>query len=611
MRRLYLILLGFMLLASGGAAAQAPQGAPARNSQDSNGKSNPAGTGSGTMGSAAGNAAGDGATNAATSKAKPEMQAQTAGAAAGSGNAALEALGRFARRFGLDRQKSAHLFVIDFSGSMLWPPAKGAKGPAPKPRKGQPPAPTRWDVLLGALPTLLDAIPEGDWVWVIGFHEKVVEDSAWVFSAWQGAKSRDFLIQSLRTQKDFGNWTNVGLALRRAKEILKNAGPRIQNVYLLTDGLHDVPETDEFFDRKSKAWTSLAADWEGLFRDASRTLLFSMYGLFDVADFRDVRSVIPKVKFLAFSGAGDLNLVFREQVDTALSNRVAAFLEREREKGTVRLQIPDVRLDYTKGEKRFTLVLESAFSTLPVQGRIRLETVKKPEDPEFGMQLETDSFRLEPGQKMEVGIRVQARVPSATFFAHKTEEVAFAVTVSDLVLEPEADFNAAGLASLRSVPNAPAAAQGRLILEMHYGRWPHYYKTIAMALAILLALLVLYAIWRMRPRRVRGHLEWLTKPAQWPHGEKTPFEGRGSARVGSASTCQARLEAFPALFLAIHDRPAGIFGRRIVMEVGCSGISRNGSTLSSGRAYPVASSAIYEYEDAQGRKIEFKIVLRK
>jgi len=527
-------------------------------------------------------------------------------------NPSLAALNRFAARFGLDRQKSAHLFVIDFSGSMLWPPVRGARGPAPKTRRNQPPAPTRWDVLLGALPTLLDAIPAGDWVWVIGFHEKMVEDSAWVFSAWEGAKSRDFLIRSLRAQQDFGNWTNVGLALRRAKEILKNAEPRIQNVYLLTDGMHDVPETDEFHDRAGAAWKNLAADWDGLFRDNFRTLLFSMYGLFDVADFRDVKSVIPKLKFLAFSGAGDLNLVFREQVDTALANRVSAFLERERDRGRIQVELEPADLLYSRGQNRFTFRLASTFSTLPARGKIALEILQKPEDPAFGLQLETDSFLLEPGRKTEVGVKVQAGVPSAWFHARKTERAAFRIVISDVQLEPGADFDTAGLASLRTAPNAAAAANGTLHLQIEYGRWPLFYKTLALALAILLALTALYLAWRLRPRRIRGHIEWVTHPNRdWKHGDITAFDGKASVRLGAGSGCHVRLEGFPSLFVIIHNRPRGLFGRQLVMEAGCLGLSRNERPFSIGRKEIIASSAIYEYQDSLGNKIEFKIILTK
>lgn len=464
-------------------------------------------------------------------------------------------LDRLASALEVDKQHADHVILLDMSGSMRWEARPGSRRTAPVGQR-------RIDLILSAMPALLDAIPAEDHVAVIGFHEGLVESPSFLVNHWRGVASRTPLLEAVGARLEFGQRTDLGRALEGARQhLVRPDANRIQFVYLLTDGEHDAPDSSPYRTPDAPAWDQAARTWAGLVRSDDHVIETYLFGLFDVRNAGPVARVLPALQFLAFQTADDLRTYLVKLMGEAMHRRVAAALRKEAAAGdwSIAVDADRVRLD-GDGKAAFPVQVSVSFPHMGVVGRLEVaaSSAVLPDGNEVRV-LPVELARTEPAegpQTLSVPLEADTLKPDWTSFGSCQEtRVPFRVSWAEAGWHPKADFESAGLAELW--PLQLGSREGAVTVEQC--RRGLLWVPIAAGFLVL-AGLVLLAI-RYRPRRIVVEVEGGSRYS----GFATSVE------VGSGSGCQVHVSGFPARALTITRRRYCLssYPRMRVEDTGC------------------------------------------
>ena len=489
-------------------------------------------------------------------------------------------LARLAARLEVDRQRADHVLVVDMSGSMQWEARPGSR------RKASPGA-RRMDVLLEALPALLEGIAPGDHVVVVGFHETLVEDPALVVDRWDGEESLRHLLSALRSRIRFGPATDLGLALEAAmKHVARPDGNPIQFVYFLTDGEHDAPHGSPYRDPDSPAWSRSASIWEGLFRSEDRLLGVYLFGLFDVRDSGPLARVLPRLNFLTFRSGADFRSYLATLTGDALRHRVAMASRREAAKADWTASISEEPVPLAgDGTAEVELALEVTIPHLDFSGRLEVAEASAvfPEGGEIRIPATAWDFTDGFGKTrtLTVAVRGPARTTDWWSFGrcHETT-LNLDLSWSALGWEPRGDFESTGLADVRPFHLTGRKASATI---RHCTRGLLWVPILIAALLLSSGVLLFL---RYRPRTLNVSVSG---------GPRY----RGTARkvtVGSAPSCTLVVPGFPPRAFQILRERAGL-GSRFRLKVEASGCKVNGRPVSQGLELDASPSQTLEAGD--------------
>jgi hypothetical protein len=499
---------------------------------------------------------------------------------------------------GLDLLPADHVILIDLSGSMRWEPIPGSQRNA---REGS----QRLDIVLEALPDLLRAIPEGDYIRVLGFHDSVVgaEVNELVRDNWVGTESATLeYMAAIRRNLRIGNDTDFGLALDEAlSKLTRDPHNPLQYVYLLTDGENDPPDNSIYsgsFD-SSESWRSLNANWDGLFAsvgpDSTRerqVLKVFLFGLFDVSSAGVLGQVFSiengELKVLLFSNPQDLQAYFSEIRSNIRHEFVRARLEQLRRSGA--WVVSDTINESIEPPCTIFVSITSSFYRLETRGNLSLSIDSM---PGLSYRLLDSALTIPPGGSDSARISIGYSPLNKGFFSlQRSVSIPVHMTLSfmDAQLEPIQLLDAAGFRDISRFQIQ--SYEKSFTIAYTEGTLPRW----TLVVPVLLLLLAAYFMYRFLPRSISGRLLWRDLPSgEQDPGEKL-FRGKGSIRIDSSTDSAVRNTLLPARFIELHSKPRGLFGRGIELEVHAHGITMNGKRIPCGSGAPLKRTCTIQYE---------------
>jgi len=477
-------------------------------------------------------------------------------AASSAAAAQHSSLARLSSLLDAEKLRADHVILVDLSGSMAWKAERGAK-------KKASPGQSRLDTLLRALPALLNGIPRGDYVAVLGFHGDLIEDPSLLIKDWQGPSSTAGLVAALKKRLTLGRDTDLGRALEGAKKHIERPGANpLQFVYFLTDGQQDASKESPYAAKDAPAWTAAAKDWQGLRR--SHNIYVYLFGLYDVAEAGVLARVLPELNFLSFQGTGDLNAFFTTEMDHLQARRIGLLLDQERRQGTLVAHAVGDAVDLSDGSGEVTLELGSSYPHLPVSGMLETRAGSGPDGLVVTATPLDRRVSISSKGTSQALLRLEAAPAQAKWFSLRTctpARLPVQLGVTDAVLQPEADIDSVGLASHKTAAIEPFAIV--VPISRCQGFWPVWMLSVPLSFLLIGAALTC----RLWPRKVSVTVQWLDVPTGQDQRGDEIISKASAIRIGSDSACQVRADFLPPVVAILRKRPVGLWGSRIELTI--------------------------------------------
>ncbi|MCC6159411.1 MAG: VWA domain-containing protein [Deltaproteobacteria bacterium] len=486
------------------------------------------------------------------------------------------ALANLAGRLGADRFHADHIVVIDLSGSMLWECVKGSKKRASV-------GPTRFDSVLRALPSLLNAIPPGDYVEVIGFRHDSVSDPSLLVANWTGAESTGRLIAAVRERLrvDPKNMTNLGIAQSAAKAVAaRPTHNEIQFLYFLTDGTHEPgPSDGGYASSASPLWQQDIEDWRHLWASDSHRLSAYLFGLYDVTDAGELGKTFDHLQFLTFADPASLNGYFENNMANALRLRVEVLLDREAAAGGVDVVWPTETFELRDGAGEVPVTLRSRFANLPIRVTPAFSWTAEGDAPAVE-PVALPPVVLEPGAETALTVPIRAAIAKESGWRREmTARWNAAATLTPAVWEPEAEFDSAGVGS-RKIRDLPESKE---MIEARYrvGRWGPWHIAALAAIVLAAAGLGLASI----PRTIDVTVTFVRVPEGAARPVERRLSRRGTLRIGG-SDGDIRDPLLPRTVGTLQIRPWIKGGGGVELTVDAHDLRVNGKNAAAGTRWP-------------------------
>lgn len=489
------------------------------------------------------------------------------------------ALANLAARLGADRVHADHVIVIDLSGSMLYECAKGSKKKASA-------GATRFDSVLRALPSLLNAIPAGDYVEVIGFRHDTVSDPSLLVADWKGAESAGRLLAAVRERLrvDPKNMTNLGIAQSAAKAVAaRPTHNEIQFLYFLTDGTHEPgPQDGGYANSASPVWQQDIEDWRHLWSSGSHRLSAYLFGLYDVPDAGELGKTFDRLQFLAFADPASLNEYFANNMANALRLRVEVLLEREAAVGGVDFTVPSEAIELAGGEGEAKVSIRSRFAHLPIRFTPTFTFVSDDPAASAAEPVELPEMTLEPGAEAVLDVPVRAAVPVESGWRREmTASWSMTTNARGAVWEPEADFDNAGVGRFKN--RELAASAGTIGARYTVGKYGPIHVAILAAIVFAAVGLVLASL----PRAIDVTVTYVRVPDGATKPPAVTVRRRGELRIGGADG-DVKGELIPWSLGTIRIRPWIRGGGGATLSIEAADVRVNGRNAAVGSEWPVA-----------------------
>jgi hypothetical protein len=470
-----------------------------------------------------------------------------------------------------EKLRADHIILVDLSGSMAWRAERGSK-------KRASPGQSRLDTLLQALPALLNAIPRGDYVVVLGFHGDVIEDPSMLVSEWRGPDSVTSLVDALKKRLSLGRDTDLGRALEGAKKHVERPGGNpLQFVYFLTDGQHDAPKTSPYAAEDAPAWEAAKKDWAGLHR--SHNIYVYLFGLYDVAKAGVLAQVLPGLNFLSFQGAGDLKTFFSTEMAHLQNNRIGLLLDKERRAGALSASLTDERIDLGSGRAVVNLDISSTYPHLAVSGALDVKAGAGPEGLVVAATGLDKRFYVPSKGARQLTVQLEAAPTEASFLSLKscmTGQLPLTISPSGSALEPGADIEGVGLASHRSTSVDPFSVA--IPISRCEGFWPRWVLMLPLAL-LLLAAAIICRLW---PRKVSASVEWLDVPRGQAQPSNQTLRKLREIRIGSDPGCAVQASFLPPVLAIVRRKPVWVWGGQTFLSIRAPGVEVSGRPCDPG-----------------------------
>ena len=504
-------------------------------------------------------------------------------------------------KLGLDSVPADHIIVVDLSGSMNWAPVPGSRTRA---RSGA----RRYDFVLNALPDLLNAIPEGHYIQILGFHDDAVgEDNPQLLRANWGASSADIsgLMSDIRSNLNIGNDTDIGKALEAVHRVITRANHnRLQYVYMFTDGEHDPPAGSRFLSN-SDGWSELSANWQGLFNtcgteNSDRNVLkIFMFGLFDVESAgvlatEGIATNQDQIQFLSFTDPQTLEASFSQTISNTRNSVVQASLETESRCGGWSISI-DLPEGIYPPCTLFTTV-QSNFEHLESEGSLRISSTG---DSRLTCILLTTEVHLLPDESIVIPVTLDFEYTTSGLFKKQaTSSVALVIETYETRLEPTL-LNNAGFGRLADFDST--VCNSDIVFHYSDGKFSRWVLLIPALLPVFIA----YFIYRAYPRSITGKLQWLIVPDEFELPIDSKISGTGVLRIDSSEKSIVKNGILPSSFIAILSKPDGLFGREVCLQVNTNSVFINGKKITKGTEIKLRRTCSICYNDDA---IEIKLI---
>ena len=375
------------------------------------------------------------------------------------------------------------VIVVDTSGSM----SQGATPPYPS--------------VLEAYSVLIDAIPDGDVVSVVTFDT----DPNLVFQGTVSPGSRSRARSALPPEAK-GLHTDIGAAIDATLRRLERAdSSEVQTVIFLTDGVHDPAEGSAYPEKSGPSWQALRERAAEV--DRTRDLLVLGIGIAEGTDVDLLRTVFgnPEINSLPPDQLGPF---FEEAVRRSQLARLRKLVEAELEHD-VRITSSDQAI--LTGHIRTTVVLESRFTKLPVEVTIRsIDAVDGNGLPVDASLAGDETFTIFPGDTATVEVVLEPELEQPGFTVPpKTETAEF-----EVALDATFQVQPAGLLARVTQTDLTGRVTGTHTVDTARTFGWTITRVLTLAAGVLLALLILYALYRrfLRLPKLVGVFE-LANPA--------------------------------------------------------------------------------------------------
>ncbi len=504
-------------------------------------------------------------------------------------------LDRLEEKLNLDSIPADHIIVVDLSGSMNWAAIPGSRTRA---RAGA----RRYDFVLDALPDLLNAIPEGHYIKVLGFHDiPVGEDNPQLLRANWGASSDDIsdLMDDIRANLIIGNDTDIGSALEAVHRVLTRSDHnRLQYVYMFTDGEHD-PPVDSRYISHSDGWAELSANWQGLFNTCGtensdrEVLKIFMFGLFDVEsagvlNSEGVATNEDQMQFISFTDPQTLEASFLQTISNIRNDLVEASLETESRCGgwSISINLPE---EIHPPCTLFSTV-QSNFEHLETTGNLRISTTG---NNHIECTLLSTEVHLLPNESVSIPILVDFNYTISGFFK-KQVKAAVVLRLESYDTELESNLlNNAGFGGLVEFESTSCVSEIEFLYnDGKMSKW-------IILIPVLIIILIAYFVYRMYPRAISGNLQWFAVPDEHDLPQNRKIAGKGTVRIDSNINT-----ILPANFLTIVCRPDSLLGRQNYLQVDANGVLVNGKRVTKGSEVKLKRACNISYND---ESIEMKL----